>query len=416
MLPPVLEVFVIWHPLDIEGEQIAREFVDHFRGVSFSGIIGGGIHVAARSKGWDCDGGCPQPCYSVETSGPNGLASAEFVAFVPLLGRHMAWAVQEDGSSWNEFVVGLVESQKKKPKQIATFPFALNKSATDQTKLGEVFGSFQQIGASPKLADGDTEVGLRCRDLSQGLAQFLADEDDARLTVFLSHTKRSNLSEGKDVDELVDGVRKFIAATRLDEFFDAHDLQPGKDWEAELIKNAKNSALLAVRTDLYASRAWCQKEVAVAKVTGMPVVTLDALGLGEERGSFLMDHVPRIPTHKDEGHWQQTDISRALNLLTDECLKREIWRVQKRVAEEGAALAVDWWSSHAPEPLTLLAWIEHVLDNGDKIPNSRPVRILHPDPPLGRDELGVLKSMAKSSKLDFEIDVMTPRLLAMRGG
>jgi len=33
----------------------------------------------------------------------------------------------------------------------------------------------------------------------------------------------------------------------------------------------------------------------IAKRAGMPIVILDAPVLGEERGSFLMDHVPRVP-------------------------------------------------------------------------------------------------------------------------
>ncbi len=416
MLPPVLEVYVIWHPSDVEGEALAREFVEHFRGVSFSGIIGGGIHVAARSAGWTGEDDCPQPCYLPGTEGPNGLASAEYVALVPILGFGMADATQTQDSPWHSYISSLVEQQALNPQHIAIFPYSLNRGATDKTRLADLLGTFQQIAATTEMSPGDDALGLRCRDLSQGLAQFLADGDDARLTVFLSHTKRSNPSEGDDVDVLVEMIRNFIASTRLSEFFDAHDLQPGQDWEAELVKNAQNSSLLAVRTDLYASRAWCQREVSVAKVSGMPVVILDALGSGEERGSFLMDHVPRIPSRKTDGSWQLEDVARALNLLTDECLKREIWLVQQWLAKDHGIVSVDWWASHAPEPVTLLAWIERCIIQKTKIPEEGIVRILHPDPPLGHDEIKVLRSCARNSKLDFEIDIMTPRQLAMRGG
>lgn len=46
--------------------------------------------------------------------------------------------------------------------------------------------------------------------------------------------KRHSCNEGEDVDSLVNLVRKVIDNTRLDEFFDANDLQPGMDWGAEL--------------------------------------------------------------------------------------------------------------------------------------------------------------------------------------
>ncbi|MGJ8628773.1 MAG: hypothetical protein ACSHXB_17565 [Sulfitobacter sp.] len=416
MLPPVLEIYVIWHPDDHEGKDLALEFIEHFRGASFSGIIGGGIHVATRSIGWLNEGDSPQPCYMGDQTGPNGLAPAEYVALIPILGIGMASAVQEVGSAWNRYISELVEAHKKDAKRVSILPYSLQSSATDKTRLGELLGAFQQIAATENLSKGDTDSGLRCRDLSQGLAQFLADDDDARLTVFLSHTKRSNPSEGNDVDDLVGLVRQFIASTRLNEFFDAHDLQAGHDWAEELIKNAGNSALLAVRTDLYASRAWCQREVTVAKTSGMPVVTLDALGAGEERGSFLMDHVPRLPVRKNACEWQMGDVATALNLLTDECLKREVWLAQQSLAAKQDIVPIDWWASHAPEPLTVLAWIEAKILEQSDFPRERPVRVLHPDPPLGPNEIEVLQSLAKNSKLDFEIDIMTPRQLAMRGG
>ena len=72
-------------------------------------------------------------------------------------------------------------------------------------------------------------------------------------------------------------------------------LQPGRNWSRELAERAATSALLAVRTSSYASRPWCQREMLLAKTAGMPIVVLDALEHPEERGSFLMDHVPRVP-------------------------------------------------------------------------------------------------------------------------
>ena len=63
--------------------------------------------------------------------------------------------------------------------------------------------------------------------------------------------------------------------------------------------------LLAIRTDLYASRDWCQREMLIAKRAGMPVVIMDALGRGEERGSFLMDHVPRVPLRPSAAGWMR---------------------------------------------------------------------------------------------------------------
>jgi hypothetical protein len=58
--------------------------------------------------------------------------------------------------------------------------------------------------------------------------------------------------------------------------------------------------------------------------SGLSVVILDAPGRGDERGSFLMDHVPRVPIHREGDGWSDADIFRGLNLLVDESLKRVV--------------------------------------------------------------------------------------------
>lgn len=237
-----------------------------------------------------------------------------------------------------------------------------------------------------------------------------------QLTVFVSHTKRSSEGEGPDVEELVELVRSSIGRTRLDHFFDANDLQPGQDWENQLRTNSARSAMLAIRTDLYASREWCQREIATAKCAGMPVVTLDAIASGEQRGSFLMDHVPRVPVKKGEQTWSRADVMRALSVLTDECLKQAMWQRQQEITAKQSGTDISWWAPQAPEPLTLLHWIENSSVNDRNSEKDDAIRILHPDPPLGPEEHDMLSRLARMSKLEQDIDVMTPRILAARGG
>lgn len=278
----------------------------------------------------------------------------------------------------------------------------------DQTRLGELIGHVQAIGVG-SVEVAEAAVGLRCRDLSQGLAQFATGPHAERVRVFVSHTKRSSVGDVDRVRAVIDRVRRVIGGTRLAEFFDASDLQPGADWADTLLENAGSSALLAVRTDLYATREWCQQEMRVAKTAGMPVVVLDAIAEEEERGSFLMDHVPRIAGGADPS---EEAIVRALNQLVDECLKRALWNCQRALVHKGASITVDWWAPHAPEPVTLAAWI----GRGNALPASGPVRVLHPDPPLGRDELAVLADIAQLAGLGNRLEILTPRALAARGG
>jgi hypothetical protein len=207
-----------------------------------------------------------------------------------------------------------------------------------------------------------------------------------------------------------------IQNTRLQEFFDASDLQPGENWDAEIRSKAATSALLAIRTDLYPSREWCQREILIAKHSGMPIVIMDAIGHAEERGSFLMDHVPRVPIRLQADRWNKGDIYRALDLLVDECLKRALWTHQERLSKGRPELQIAWWAPHAPEPLTLVQWIQEARKSGALAADATVVRILHPDPPLGRDEKLVLDQVFSLTGAPAELDIMTPRLLAARGG
>ncbi len=272
MLSPVLEIYIVWHPADVRGAGIAGEFVEHFHGTAFTGLIGGAIEVFVRSEGWRSVEDAPRPIPCAAAPLPNDIPQAEFTAIVPLMGTEMAAAIEAGPGPWREYIGGIGRLQQESSAQVGVFPCLLDQGATDKTVLGGLLASYQRIAASPPEANGETDVTLRCRDLAQGIAQLLSGGEDQRLTVFISHTKRGAPGGEEDVAELIAMVREVIANTHLRQFFDASDLQPGRDWDGELRAKAATSALLALRTDLYPSREWCQREVSIAKREGMPVI------------------------------------------------------------------------------------------------------------------------------------------------
>ena len=92
-----------------------------------------------------------------------------------------------------------------------------------------------------------------------------------------------------------------------------------------------------VRTDHYSSREWTQREVLEAKKAEIPVVCLSALTEGEQRGSFLLDHVPTVAYPTSTGHNNQHKkkdpqgkaIVSAINRLIDEALRQSLWYHQE---------------------------------------------------------------------------------------
>ena len=413
MLPPVLEIYIVHHPDERGGRETAIQLFEHFHGTSFSGLIGGGIEVYTRSACWAPGGGPPRPIPFPRSSLPNGLETAAYVVIVPVIGLVLVRSVQAEGQ-WAEFIQAIVIAQVGDPKHVGVFPLFLHREDGSESRLSRMLGPYQAIATPSRLGDVEPPAELRGRNLSQGIAQLILGEH-SRLEVFVSHTRRT-APGAMDVDELVRIVREIIRDTRLRDFFDASDLQPGRDWRPEILAHAATAAMLALRTDFYAGRTWCQREIVTAKQAGMPIVILDSLGRGEERGSFLMDHAPRIPVRDNGTSWSKADIRRGLNLLVDESLKRVVWDAQRRLATGRPDITDAWWAPHAPEPITFAHWLQEERAAGRRRAGPVDIRILHPDPPLGPEERKVLNEMAKLMGIEGSVDVMTPRALAARGG
>jgi hypothetical protein len=410
MLPPVLEIYVLWHPDDHAGSEAASQIFDHFHGTIFSGLIGGAIEVFVRSEGWSDHADSPRPIPFSSDPPPNGIPASKITVIVPIIGNELALAVASGDGPWHTYLANLMAMRNSMSEWVGIFPLVVDQDAMLDTTLGKLFHNCLPIAAVSSFAEPEPAAELRCRDLAQGITQLILGAN-TRLTIFVSHTKHEQSSD-EHVRELISLVRSIISDTRLRHFFDANDLQPGEDWDAELRSQASSSALLALRTDLYATREWCQREMLLAKRHGMPVVILEALFAGEERGSFLMDHVPRIPVREDEGIWRKADVRRGLNIIVDECLKRSLWHLQKELAKTRSDLNIDWWASHTPEPVTLANWISEQKGREE---GKQGLRIMHPDPPMGPEEKLALEQIASLSGYKGTIDILTPRTLAARG-
>ena len=401
VLPPILEVYVVWHPDDQEGAQIAAWLLEHFRGAPYSGLVGGAVEVYTRSEPWHLDSDAPRPL-PFQVPLPYQLPHARVTAVVPVLGVRLARAVERDSSDWRDYLESIHAAAGAGQELIGVFPVRLQGTIDS--------GSFGEIGSRQALHEASCrEPAVLCRELSQVVAQLVGDPFGERLRIFISHTKRHRVEEELDyVDELVGRVRTTIADTHLRAYFDAADLQPGVDWEQELRSQAASSALLAVRTDLYASREWCQREFLVAKRAGMPIVTLNGVCRAEERGSFLMDHVPSVGYHQADENLRQSSVEEALNLLVDAALTRALWGLQQEMLRQ---VGFDWTPLHAPEPVTVLPWL---LENRQRATEEGPLLIVHPDPPLGPEERKALNELFDVAGVRGVVDVVTPRTYMSR--
>jgi hypothetical protein len=403
-VPPILEVYVVWHPDDALGVRVGEWLINHFHSPAYAGLAGGAVEVYLRSRGWDTPSGSPRPLPFMEPL-PAGLPAGQITAVVPLMGRALARAVRED-ESWRSYMEAVFTADAQEARHTGGEPVGVYPIRDPCADLsGSILADIahRQQALPMKAA---TAAPTLARELAQAITQRLHGSATDRITVFLSHTKHSG-SFRDTGPRLVETVRDVIQETHLDTFFDAHDIQVGDDWEKVLDAEAGRHALLMIRTDLYASREWTQREVLTAKLHDLPVVALYAVRAQEERGSFLMDHVPVIPCPSKE---PEQAIERALNRLVDEALKRALWLTQRVYLQPGG---FDWLPVHAPEPVTLGAWLRvHSARRAD----DPHVFIMHPDPPLGPRERQVIVEMCELAGFADNIDILTPRTFATRGG
>jgi hypothetical protein len=400
-IPPILDVFVVWHPDDKIGANRFLELHEHFHSPAFSGLAGGAVEVYARSAAWDSRG-APRPL-GIESPLDAGLPAAQFNAIVPVIDTSLLRAVADSTSGWNAYVQGIAALQEQ--SGVCVYPVVADGLQWGGTAIHKILGRCQALPCTE-----DIDRRLLGRELAQAITQQVRRETGhpTRLKVFVSHTKHQSAEEAaRSGSAIFNRVRERIMQTHLTTFFDAQDIQPGDFWEQTLDEGAASCALLMVRTDVYAGREWTQREVHAAKRSGMPIVCMYALTAGEERGSFLLDHVPSVTCDLCD---PDPGIELALNRLVDEALKNSLWQAQTSyLARDG----FDWLPAQSPEPTTLAPWL---AQHQESEPDDRHLWVIHPDPPLGRAEREVLHQLCVVAGYESNVDILTPRTFAARGG
>lgn len=98
------------------------------------------------------------------------------------------------------------------------------------------------------------------------------------IKIFLSHSKAG------DTGRLhAEEIYKYIDNTNMSRFFDATEISPGFKFDEEITKHIQESTLVAIGSDAYSSRYWCQREIICAKQNKRPIISVDCLQDFEDR-------------------------------------------------------------------------------------------------------------------------------------
>ncbi|MBB6335500.1 toll/interleukin-1 receptor domain-containing protein [Schaalia hyovaginalis] len=311
----ILDIIILWHPDDEIGGAVCNALMDHYHSDRFSGFAGSAIEVFGHSLPFPGEREQPAPIITRQGTVGSDAGSlfedpAPYTVILPVIGENLIRETGEEDSNWSTYLDSLLELRttvdKEADPSVLILPLFPEQSLdySNNPRIGRLLErqglsitsvSSAEVPAAPSSLD----VGALARDLGQAIIQTLLNSSkDERLTIFISHARadiprtESGAPSSSGVLELTKTV---IQKTHLADFVDAQDIQPGDDWDAKIRQKAGSGALLMVRTDHYSIREWTQWEVLSAKRAQVPIVCLSALENGEERGSFLLDHVPTIP-------------------------------------------------------------------------------------------------------------------------
>lgn len=140
---------------------------------------------------------------------------------------------------------------------------------------------------------------------------------NSSITLFLSHAKAG------DTGRLhAESIKNFIDNTNMSRFFDSTEISPGFLFSEEIEKFIRDSTLLAIESDAYSSRYWCQKEILSAKKNNRPIVAVNCLEEYEDRIFPAASNIPCVHVSPD-APLSEKDILRILVTAILETIRHE---------------------------------------------------------------------------------------------
>ncbi len=365
---PYFRIYLIWHPQSPSGQHLAEYL---FRYICADGenplLRGLGIPIHFRSAPFQPKTNIPKPIIYQDS-----LNSATFV----LTDDSM---VIDD--SWEQYIDSLWETASQLAPHHRVYPVSLTSSAFNlSSKIAQT--NFIRIYQIDNVAD-QKDTLLRkvlhecCRQLKQIESTEQTEEKKAPppVKLFLSHAKQDGV-------QIAEGIREWLLQDNtLDNFFDTKDIAPGYNFEDEIEAGIEDSALLICQTDAYVTRYYCRWEVLTAKKSQVPVLLINALNTGEERSFPYLGNTPTI-------RWQGKEtIPTIITRILLEVLRYSYFPSYVESLKQIGIIPSDAITIPcAPELLNQIQTLQ--IDRTQANP-----LLIYPDPPLGVDETGVLKSL-----------------------
>lgn len=135
------------------------------------------------------------------------------------------------------------------------------------------------------------------------------------IRLFLSHAKSGDIGRRH-----AETIKSFIDNTNMSPFFDATEISPGFKFDEEIVRYIKESTIVAIGSDVYSSRYWCQREILCAKEYRRPMIAVNCLEDYEDRIFPAGSNVPCVHV-PPEAPLSKPDILRILSAAILETIR-----------------------------------------------------------------------------------------------
>ncbi len=373
-----LSVYVLWHSEFKEGYSYAREIYTHFtRDIENPASRGIGIPVLFPSEEKEAE-------HKLDID----FDTTERVAIVLLIDGKM---LLDD--SWRLYMKTVQDICDKNPKFII-YPVAMIEKSlrfpVENVRGKNCIRLFEKNGEKQK---NEYLIFMLAHELCRfiyGIERISEIENTITpppIKLFLSHAKADGVEITKSIKEYINHD------TPLDDFFDAQDIAPGYDFAKEIKSAIHNCMLLVIHTDQYSSRDWCKKEVLISKEFFVPILVLNCLSRLENRSFPYMSNVQTLRIKENE----KINCEEIISIALLEVLRHKYQGLYIRFVLKLCGLNISEKNilSYPPELFSLV----QTVDKKENI-------VVYPDPPLGNDELALLKRY--QANLQFVTPTLVP--------
>ncbi|MFU2090178.1 TIR domain-containing protein [Avibacterium avium] len=200
--------------------------------------------------------------------------------------------------------------------------------------------------------------------------------NDSSVKLFLSHAKKGDtgLKHAEAIKHFLDNN------SNMQRFFDVNDISPGFRFDQEIKKHIQKSTIIAITSDAYSSRYWCQREILCSKKEGRPIIVVNSLDKYEDRVFPAAANVPCV--HVSADPLRDKDILRILIAALLETIRfnhalslLDYYKKQK-------------WIDPSAEVFARPPEIQQLVDLVEKKKQSEleQLHICYPEPPLYKEE------------------------------